>query len=111
VAVVNQKYWVHDALNDRFSAAIICYNKGMETLSALDELLDPNAGWLTPQAAQRLVDWKPSEALRQRIEELGVKSNHGKLTPEEDAEYRAYLDDAELICLMQAKARQNYRTK
>lgn len=81
----------------------------METLSALDRLLDPNAGWLTPISAQKLIDWKVSDELRNRIEELGQKANRGNLTAEEDDEYRAYLDDAELISLMQAKARRLYR--
>ena len=80
----------------------------MESLSALDQLLNPNAGWLTPIGAQKLIDWKISDELRTRIEELGQKANLGTLTAEEDAEYRAYLDDAELISLMQAKARHLY---
>jgi hypothetical protein len=81
----------------------------MATLIALDQLLHPDAGWLTPQAAQRLIDWKVSDQLREHVEELGSKANLGVLTPEEDSEYRAYLDDAELISLMQAKARRLYR--
>jgi hypothetical protein len=80
----------------------------METLSALDQLFNPAVGWLTPQGAQKLVDWKVSDELRQRIEELGRKANCGTLTEEEDAEYRAYLDDAEVISLLQAKARRLY---
>lgn len=80
----------------------------MESLSALDQLLNPNAGWLTPISAQKLIDWKVSDELRVRVEELGHKANLGKLTAKEDAEYRDYLDDAELISLMQAKARHLY---
>lgn len=80
----------------------------MVTLNALDQLLNPSAGWLTPQSAQKLIDWKVSDEVRQRVEELGRKANLGTLTEEEDAEYRAYLDDAELISLMQAKARRLY---
>jgi hypothetical protein len=82
----------------------------METLSALDQLLNPQTGWLTPVSAQQLIDWKASDELRARIEVLGQKANCGKLTAEEDAEYRAYLDDAEVISLMQAKARRLYPT-
>lgn len=78
---------------------------GMATLSALDQLLNPSAGLLTPGSALKLIDWKVSGELRTRIEELGQKANRGALTAEEDAEYRAYLDDAELISLLQAKAR------
>ncbi len=81
----------------------------MATLNALDQLLNPDAGWLTPNSAQKLIDWKVSDELHERIEELGTKANHGNLTAEEDAEYRAYLDDAELISLLQAKARRLYR--
>ena len=80
----------------------------MATLSALDQLLNPSAGWLTPQSAQKLVDWKVSDEVCERVEELGRKANLGTLTEEEDAEYRAYLDDAEVISLMQAKARRLY---
>ena len=35
----------------------------MTTLSALDQLLDPAAGWLTPQSAQKLVDWARDQNL------------------------------------------------
>ena len=80
----------------------------MAMLSALDQLLNPAAGWLTPQAAQQLVDWKVNDELVERIEELGRKANLGALTEDDDAEYRAYLDDAEVISLMQAKARRLY---
>jgi len=80
----------------------------MITHSALDQLLNPATGWLTPQAAQKLVDWKIDDGLRERVEELGRKANLGTLTEEEDAEYRAYLDDAEVISLMQVKARRLY---
>ena len=81
----------------------------MSTISALDQLLNPATGWLTPQSAQQLVDWRVSDDLHNRIEDLGRKSNLGTLTEEEDAEYRAYLDDAEIISLMQAKARRLYQ--
>lgn len=82
----------------------------MSTLSALDQFLNPTSGWLTPITAQRLIDWKISDELRSRIEVLGQKANLGELTDAEAAEYRAYLDDAETISLMQAKARRIYRS-
>ena len=79
--------------------------------SAFDQLLNPATGWLTPQAAQKLVDWQVSDDMRSRIEALGRKANLGTLTEEEDAEYRSYLDDAEVISLMQAKAKRLYFDK
>jgi hypothetical protein len=77
--------------------------------SALDQLLDPESAWLTPQAARQLINWTITDELRQRVEELGRKANLGLLTREEDSEYREYLDDAEVISLLQAKARRLYR--
>jgi hypothetical protein len=77
----------------------------MATVSSLDNFLDPANGWLTPQVAQRIVDWRPDESLRKRIEELGRKASEGKLSPAEDAEYRDYIDEGDVIALLQAKAR------
>jgi hypothetical protein len=77
----------------------------MATVSSLDNFLDPANGWLTPQVAQRIVDWRPDETLRKRIEELGRKADEGTLSPAEDAEYRDYIDEGDVIALLQAKAR------
>jgi hypothetical protein len=62
-------------------------------------------GTLTPQVAQRIVDWRPDDELRKRIEELGRKADDGTLTPEEDVEYRECIDEGDVIALLQAKAR------
>jgi hypothetical protein len=104
------RFWLKQQQDERAklptpTRRYVSYNNGMETLSALDQLFNPAAGWLTPEGAQTLVDWKVSDELRRRIEELGFKANRGTLSEEEDAEYRAYLDDAEVISLLQAKAR------
>ena len=80
----------------------------MATVNALDELFSADAGWLTPQAAEKLINWRLSDECRGRIEELGRKANLGLLTDEEAAEYRDYLDDAEIISLLQTKARRLY---
>jgi hypothetical protein len=77
----------------------------MATVSSLDRFLDPIDGCLTPQVAQRIVEWRPDEKLRARIEELGRKADEGTLTSDEDAEYRDYLDEGDVIALLQAKAR------
>lgn len=76
----------------------------MATVSSLDSLLDPVNGCLTPEVARRIVDWHPDEQLRRRIKELGRKADEGTLTPEENAEYREYIDEADVIALLQAKA-------
>ena len=77
----------------------------MATGSSLDRFLDPATGCLTPQVAQRIVDWRPDPELQARIQELGRRANQGILTAEEDAEYEQYIEDGDLIALLQAKAR------
>jgi hypothetical protein len=77
----------------------------MATVSTLDRFLDPVDGTLTPEVARRIVDWRPDDELRKRIEELGCKADEGTLTPEEDAEYREYIEEGDVIALLQAKAR------
>jgi hypothetical protein len=81
------------------------YNWCMATVSSLDRFLDPENGCLTPDVARRIVDWRPDDQLRERIEELGRKANEGTLTPDEDEEYREYIDEGDVIALLQAKAR------
>lgn len=77
----------------------------MATASTLDRFLDPVGGCLTPDVARRIVEWRPDEELRKRIEELGRRADEGTLTAEEDAEYRDYIDEGDVIALLQAKAR------
>ncbi|HEX5471511.1 MAG TPA: hypothetical protein VFW73_06475 [Lacipirellulaceae bacterium] len=77
----------------------------MATASSLDRFLDPVDGCLTPEVARRIIEWRPDDKLRQRIEELGRKADEGALTSDEDAEYRDYIDEGDVIALLQAKAR------
>ena len=74
-------------------------------MSTLDQFLDPTGGWLTPQIAQRIVSWQPTPAVRERILELGRKAEEGSLTAEEDAEYERYIEEGDVISLLQAKTR------
>lgn len=77
----------------------------MATVSTFDQFLDPTTGCLTPQVAQRIVDWRPDAQLQNRIQELGDKADSGTLTPEETDEYQQLIDDGDLIAFLQAKAR------
>jgi hypothetical protein len=77
----------------------------MATVSSLDQFFDPQHGCLTPQVAQRIIDWRPDEQLRARIEELGRKADEGTLTADDDIEYLDLIDEGDVIALLQAKAR------
>jgi hypothetical protein len=74
-------------------------------MSCLDQFLDPKNGWFTPDAARQIVQWRPDDAVRARIQELGRKANSGELTPGEDAEYEQLIDEGDMIALLQLKAR------
>lgn len=77
----------------------------MATVSTFDQFLDPTTGCLTPQVAQRIVDWRPDTELQAHIQELGTKADSGTLSLEEEAEYQQLVEDGDLIALLQAKAR------
>lgn len=75
-------------------------------VSTLDQFLDPTTGCLTPQVAQRMVDWRPDARLKTRIRELGEKADDGTLTKSEREEYERYIDDGDVISLLKLKARE-----
>jgi hypothetical protein len=77
----------------------------MATASSLDRLLDPVMSCFTPQVAQRIVDLRLDPELTKRIEYLASRANEGALTPDEEDEYKDYIEGGDLIALLQAKAR------
>jgi hypothetical protein len=74
-------------------------------MSALEQFLDPKNGWLTPEIAQRILQWRPDESIRARIQELGDKANEGLLTREESDEYERLINEGDLIAIVQLGAR------
>ena len=77
----------------------------MATASSLDRFLDPVTACFTPQVAERIVNLRLDPELLARVELLGEKANEGTLTPEEDAEYKDYIEGGDMVSLLQAKAR------
>jgi hypothetical protein len=71
----------------------------------LDRFLDPFEVFLTPEVAQRLVDFRVDEQTQARIDELADKCNEGQLTPAEREEYDTYISVTDFITILQAKAR------
>jgi hypothetical protein len=77
----------------------------MATASSLDRMLDPVTACFTPQVAQKIVDLRLDPELTARIEFLAEKANEGALSPDEDDEYKDYVESGDMIALLQAKAR------
>ncbi len=79
----------------------------MSETSLLDELLDPFARCLDRESAQRVVEFRISDALQERAGVLAEKANEGLLTEEERSAYEALIDAADLITIIQLKAQRH----
>jgi hypothetical protein len=77
----------------------------MSTTSYLDRFLDPLTDALTPEAAGAIVSVRADAETQARIEMLRQKSNGGTLTPEEEAEYKEFVEALDIISIIQSKAR------
>ena len=73
--------------------------------AALDRLLDPLEGILTPEVARQIVDLRADAATQRRIDDLAEKSTEGQLSAAEEAEYDDYVEAIDIIGILQAKAR------
>lgn len=77
----------------------------MSTTSYLDRFLDPVTEALTPETARTIVNLSTDAQTQARIETLREKANDGTLTPEEDAEYKEFVEAVDIISIIQSKAR------
>ena len=76
-----------------------------QAIAGLATMLDPVAQCFTPEVAKRVADLRIDPALQARIEELAEKCNEGAMTPEEMAEYDAYIYAMDVIAVLQKQAR------
>lgn len=82
------------------------YNRSMAATTYLDRFLDPMTDVLTPEVARALVALRADPELEAHIDELRHKANAGTLTPEEDAEYKDFVEAVDVISIIQSKALQ-----
>jgi hypothetical protein len=73
--------------------------------SILNRFLDPVRELLTPAVAQAIADLRADAATQARIEELAEQHHEGRLTAEELAEYESLVNAANMVAVLQAKAR------
>ncbi len=77
----------------------------MSTASYLDRFLEPVTEAFTPALARAIVDLRADPELESQLKNLRRKANEGNLTPEEDAEYKEFVEAVDVISIIQAKAR------
>ena len=73
--------------------------------AVLEEMLEPVSRCFGLETARALVGLRVNEQTQARVDELAEKCNEGQLTPDERAEYEAYVQASTLIGILQAKAR------
>jgi hypothetical protein len=71
----------------------------------LDRFLDPVRDILTPEVAQAIADLRADQATQDRIEDLAHRHHESQLTADELAEYEALVSGANMMAVLQAKAR------
>jgi hypothetical protein len=76
-----------------------------QVTAGLAKILDPVAQCFTPEVAKRVAELRADPAVQARIEELAEKCNEGTITPEEIAEYDAYIQAMDVVAVLQKKAR------
>ena len=77
----------------------------MSTISYLDRFLEPMTEAFTPEMARRIAELRAAPGLQAHVDALADKANEGTLTPDEDREYKDYVEAADIIGIIQAKAR------
>jgi hypothetical protein len=76
----------------------------MSDSSALDALLDPLTGCLDTESARRVAEFRIAPSVQQRVAALAIGANEGTLTADEQAEYEALVNAADLIAILKLKA-------
>jgi hypothetical protein len=77
----------------------------MSAATLLDGLLDPLSRCLDAESARRLVELRVDPSAEERIEILAERAKEGLLSPEENAEYEALINAADIISILMIKAR------
>lgn len=71
----------------------------------LDQFLNPVRDVLTPDVARAIADLRADPATQQRIEDFARRHHEGQLSADELAEYEALVTGANVLAVLQAKAR------
>jgi hypothetical protein len=76
----------------------------------LDRLLDPVGRCLSRRAARELASLRADDEIQAHVRQLAEKCNEGTLSAEERAEYETYVMAANIVAILQAKARARLTT-
>ena len=77
----------------------------MTASAILDSVLAPFANCVTPEAARKIIDFRPDAETQARVDELAALASSGELTVEQKTEYRELIDAFDLVAILKSKAR------
>ena len=77
----------------------------MPTTTYLDRFLEPMTEALTPEVARVIINLRADEETEAEVQRLREKANEGKLTADEEASYKDFVDAVDVISIIQSKAR------
>lgn len=77
----------------------------MSAAAVLDEFLDPFSQCLDAESARRLASLHVSAPVQERVDYLAGQANEGLLSDDERNEYEALVNAADIISILQLKAR------
>ena len=73
----------------------------------LDQFLDPLTASFSDRQVEQILFWQMDTELENRLNYLREQAKEGLLSEEEDSEYKQFVEDLDLISLIQLKARRN----
>ena len=79
----------------------------IQETSVLDRMLDPLIRCLDAESVKRVSELSVDPVVQARVDVLAERANEGLLTPEERAEYLAYINADEFIEILKMKAKRH----
>ncbi len=79
-----------------------------QTNSVLDRMLDPLSRCLDAVSAKRVAELSIDPVVQARVDILAERANEGLLTPEERAEYEAYINVDDFISILKMKTKRYF---
>ncbi len=77
----------------------------MSTITYLGRSLEPMTEVFTPELARKIADLRADSETQACVDKLAAKANEGTLTPDEEVEYKEYVEAADIVGIIQSKAR------
>ena len=83
--------------------------KDASPLEVLNDLLDPLSRCLDAESARRVAEFRVGPAVEEKIRVLAERANKGLLNEDEQADYEAIINTADIISILKLKAQRQLK--